>query len=169
MEYCTVPLRPYHRKKEFNCGTGLLDSYLHKQANQDIKRKLTMCFVHPDEENLVKGYYTLSNASVLRKFLPEYIIRKMPASYTNLPVTLLGRLAVDVKNSGKGIGEILLIDALKRSLNVAVSSIGSMAVIVDPLDEQAVGFYDKYGFIFLRNSGKMFLPMKTISILIAKK
>ena len=55
----------------------------------------------------------------------------------------------------------LLVDALKRSYEIS-KSIGSFAVIVDPLDENAVQFYKKYGFILLPDSGKMFLPMQTI-------
>ena len=70
-----------------------------------------------------------------------------------------------LQKSGKGIGELLLMDALKRSFDVAVGSIGSMAIIVDAIDEHAKGFYEKYGFIYLSDSGKMFLPMRTVSML----
>ena len=74
---------------------------------------------------------------------------------------MLGRLAIDKNFQGKGIGKILLIDALKRCFG-ASDSIGAFAVIVDPLDKEAERFYKKYGFIKLPDSGKMFLPMKTI-------
>ena len=79
-----------------------------------------------------------------------------------MPVTLLGRFAIDKSSQGKGVGKLLLIDALKRSY-FASQSIGSMAVVVDPVDEPAVNFYKRYGFIWLPDSKKMFLPMKTIS------
>jgi ribosomal protein S18 acetylase RimI-like enzyme len=80
-----------------------------------------------------------------------------------LPATLLGRLAVDSKHKGQRLGELLLLDALKRSYEVSLSSVGSMAIIVDPLDEEAVRFYKKYGFILLPDSGKMFITMDTVS------
>src|SRR5450759_5031175 len=163
MDYLTIPLNALHKKKDFNCGNVLLDNYLHFQAKQDIKRSLSSCFIFADEENIVKGYYTLSNAGIKREFIPEDIMNKLPKSYAHLPDTLLGRLAVAKSLAGRGIGELLLIDALKRSYHVSVSSIASMAVIVDPIDEGAIGFYSKYGFILLPDSGKMFLPMKTIS------
>lgn len=163
MDYLTIPLNALHKKKDFNCGNVLLDNYLHLQAKQDIKRSLSSCFIFADEENIVKGYYTLSNAGIKREFIPEDIMNKLPKSYAHLPATLLGRLAVAKSLAGRGIGELLLIDALKRSYHVSVSSIASMAVIVDPIDEGAIGFYRKYGFILLPDSGKMFLPMKTIS------
>ncbi len=79
-------------------------------------------------------------------------------------MTLLGRLATDIKFQGKGIGKILLIDALTRCYEIS-KSIGSFAVIVDPLDNDAENFYSRYGFIKLPDSGKMFLTMMTIKSL----
>jgi len=165
MIYLTEPLQNHHKKAAFSCGKTLLDSYLHTQAGQDIKRKLSACFILADNDNNVKAYYTLSSTAIDRHLLPEDIKRKMPPSYHNLPATLLGRLAVSVLHKGQGLGALLLADALKRSYNVSTTSIGSMAVIVDPIDEEAAGFYNKYGFIAL-DSGKMFLPMETIAKLV---
>jgi GNAT superfamily N-acetyltransferase len=93
----------------------------------------------------------------------EEIVKKLPLSYKDLPATLLGRLAVDNRYQGQGLGELLLIDALKRSYDTSITSIGSMAVIVDPIDDDAVKFYKKYGFILLPDSGKMFIAMDTVS------
>ena len=143
----------------------MLDNYLKKQANQDIKRKLSACFVLNDEEtNLLKGYYTLANNSIPQNLIPTEFRKKLPKSYISIPTTLLGRLAIDNRFQGKGIGMLLLIDALKRSYEIS-KSIGSFAVIVDPLDKDAEKFYNKYGFINLPDSGKMFLPMNTIKTL----
>jgi GNAT superfamily N-acetyltransferase len=162
MSQITENLNSQHRKNEFSCGKQILDTYLHRQANQDIKRKLSACFVIIDQEsNLIKGYYTLSNNSIPQKFIPKKFQKRLPKTYSFIPTTLLGRLAIDIHFQGKGIGKLLLIDALKRSFELS-KSIGSFAVIVDPLDKDAEMFYDKYGFIELPDSGKMFLPMKTI-------
>lgn len=160
-DYLTVPLDSKHKKLKFTCGNIYLDNYIQKQAKQDIKRKLSACFVLSDEENEIKGFYTLSNAGIPREVIPEEIRKKLPEAYGSLPVTLLGRLAVNKKNKGQGLGKLLLIDALKRSLEVS-KVIGSMAVIVDPIDEKAVKFYDSFGFVSLPDSEKMFLPMKTV-------
>jgi predicted GNAT family N-acyltransferase len=160
-DYLTVPLDSKHKKSEFTCGNTYLDNYIQKQAKQDIKRKLSACFVMTNEENEIKGFYTLSNAGIPREVIPEEIKKKLPRAYESLPVTLLGRLAISEKNKGQGLGKLLLIDALKRSLEVS-KVIGSMAVIVDPIDENAVKFYIRFGFISLPDSKKMFLPMKTI-------
>lgn len=164
MSYLTVPLQTAHKKKDFDCDKPPLNQYLHTQAKQDVKRMLSVCFILADDQNNIQGYYTLSNASIARELLPEDIKIKLPPSYLDLPVTLMGRLAVDIKYKGQGLGKQLLVDALKRSYETS-NTIGSMAVVVDPLDENAEQFYFKYGFIKLPDSGKMFLAMGTIASL----
>jgi predicted GNAT family N-acyltransferase len=162
MSTLTSPLHAAHKKDNFDCGILLLNQYLHTQAKQDVKRKLSACFILADTNNIVKGYYTLSSTSIKREILPEQIIKKLPPTYYNLPATLLGRLAVDNKFKGQKIGALLLIDALKKCYESSLTSIGSMCVIVDPIDDNAIQFYKKFGFVLLPDSGKMFIPMLTI-------
>ena len=158
----TESLKSNHNKQKFCCGNSVLDSYLQRQAGQDVKRKLAVCFVLLDKTiHSIKGYYTLSNNSIALELVPDNFRRKLPTSYKSIPTTLLGRLAVDNNHKGQGLGKLLLIDALKRCFLIS-KSIGSYAVIVDPLDKEAESFYFKYGFIKLPDSGKMFLPMETI-------
>ncbi|MBL7768594.1 MAG: GNAT family N-acetyltransferase [Flavipsychrobacter sp.] len=161
MSLLTVLLSGSHKKESFSCGNILLDAYLHKQAKQDVKRKLAACFVLA-EKTEIKGYYTLSGLSIDQNLLPAEMQKKLPPSYLKLPATLLGRLAVDSKHQGQGIGELLLIDALKRSY-LASSEVASMAAVVDPIDADAFKFYQKYGFLELPESDKLFLPMGTIA------
>lgn len=158
-------LEKKHNRKDFDCGKELLNNYLKNQAGQDVKRKLSACFVFAEEEtNCIKGYYTLSNNSIPLHSFPEHIQNKIPKSYVSVPATLLGRLAIDVKVQGKGIGKILLIDALKRSYEIS-KEIGSFAVVVDPIDQEAEKFYKKYDFIKLPDSEKMFIAIKTLKAL----
>ena len=162
MKQFTEFLHSSHNRRDFNCGKTSLDHYLQYQANQDIKRKLSACFVLIEmETKMIKGYYTLSNNSIPLDIVPERIKKKLPKSYLSIPTTLLGRLAVDKRFQGKGTGKLLLFDALRRSYEIA-DFIGSFAVIVDPMDKEAEDFYTRYGFIKLPESGKMFLPMNTI-------
>ena len=88
----------------------------------------------------------------------------MPRAYKDLPMILLGRLAVAESQKGNGLGELLLVDALKRSYDISSSEIGAIAVVVDPINDSET-FYEKYGFTKLPDSGKMFLPMTTIASL----
>ena len=160
--YLTELLNATHNRKEFSCGKLILDNYLYFQANQDIRRNLSACFIWNDYQvNRIKGYYTLSNNSIPLELINEKFRKKLPPSYSSIPTTLLGRLAVDSLYQGQNAGKLLLIDALKRSCELS-KSLGSFAVIVDPLDNTARTFYDKYGFISLVDSEKMFLPMNTI-------
>jgi len=162
MSYLTEVLDAKHDKKNFSCGKDLLDNYFWKQARQDVKRKLSACFVLVDNEtNRISGYYTLSSNSISHELIPETFKKKLPKTYLNIPTILLGRLAIDKRYQGKGIGKILLIDSLKRCFDTS-DSLGVFAVIVDPLDKEAESFYDKYGFIKLPDSNKMFITMKTI-------
>ena len=147
---------------DFDCGKELLNNYLKKQAGQDLKRKLAVCFVLTDHHSVnIQGYYTLSNNSIPLSQFPEHIQKKFPATYHSIPATLLGRLAIDKKFQGRGKGKILLIVALKRSYEIS-KEIGSFAVVVDPIDEEAERFYDKYDFIKLPDSKKMFIALQTL-------
>ena len=162
MSYLTEPLDTKHSRNNFCCGKDLLDNYFWTQAKQDVKRKLSACFVLVDNETgKISGYYTLSSNSISNDLIPESFKKKLPKSYLSIPTVLLSRLAIDKVFQGKGIGKLLLIDSLKRCYDTS-KSVGTFAVIVDPLDKEAERFYEKYGFINLSDSGKMFLPMKTI-------
>lgn len=155
-------LNSSHNRKEFSCGIDILDNYLQKQVNQDIKRKLSVCFVLIDQETeLIQGYYTLSNNSISQQNIPNKFQNKLPKAYKDIPTTLLGRLAIDHRYQGKGNGKLLFLDALKRSYETS-KIMGSFAVVVDPIDENAEIFYSRYGFIKLPESGKMFMPMKIV-------
>ena len=155
-------LNKKHNRKDFDCGKELLNDYLKTQAGQDVKRKLSVCFVLTDSETkVIQGYYTLSNSSIPLSSFSEQIKKKLPKSYKSIPTTLLGRLATDKKYQGNGIGKILLIDALKRSYGIS-NEIGSFGIIVDPIDDEAKDFYQKYDFIELPDSKKMFIATQTL-------
>lgn len=154
-------LNKSHRRNNFECGKDLLNHYIRHQASQDMKRKLAACFILTDMNNDVQGYYTLSNSSISLDDLPELHRKKLPLSYLSIPATLLGRLAVDKKYQGNGIGKVLLMDALHRSYQIS-KEIGSFAVVVDPIDKEADIFYAKYDFIKLPDSKKMFIAIKTL-------
>jgi predicted GNAT family N-acyltransferase len=161
MEFQIQLLEKKHNKTDFDCGYDLLDNYIKKQATQDVNRDLSACFVLIDKVNNVLGYYTLSANSIKREDFPERLRKKLPPSYNELPTIVVGRLAIDKSIKGNGFGEILLVDALRRCLKIS-ESMGTISVIVDPIDDKAQAFYSRYGFILLPSSGKMFLPIKTI-------
>ena len=154
-----------HNRNAFECEEQQLTDYIKKQVSQDIKKRLAVCFVAIDSANNVIGYYTLSSESLGREQIPDKYLKKVPQNY-NAPVILLGRLARNITAKGTGLGEHLLLDALFRAFTLSEESIGAMAVIVDPMNQFAIKFYEKYGFEQLPDSEKMFLPMSTIKQII---
>ena len=158
------PLGKQHNRADFSCGRETLDRYLKKQAGQDARRRVAAPFIltQKSDSKTIVGYYTLSACGVELDDLPADIAGKLPG-YPVVPVTLLGRLAVDHRYSGQGAGEFLLVDALQRAFTQS-SQIAAAAVVVDALDEVAAAFYRHFGFIPLPNQPRrLFLPMKTIA------
>ncbi len=155
------PLGPRHDRAAFSCGVGALDNYLRLYARQELKRRITAPYVLTADGKFIAGYYTLSQFAVNLCLLPRTVARELPR-YPDIPATLLGRLAIDRGFQRQGLGEFLLMDALRRALDHS-KQIASFAVIVDAKDETAAAFYRRYGFLALPNvSHRLFLPMATI-------
>lgn len=150
-----------HDRKSFSCGIEPLDNYLQKQAGQDCRKHIGITYVLEDQDaKKIAGYYTLSATAIELIALPETIQKKLP-SYPCLPATLIGRLAVDEAYKKRRLGELLLIDAMKRAYR-ASQEIASFAVVVDAINRNAEKFYKKYGFLDLSSSKhRLFLPMST--------
>jgi GNAT superfamily N-acetyltransferase len=157
-----------HDRSTFTCGSESLDRYLREQARQDAEKGVAAPFVLTLPPSFrVVGFYTLSASLVSADELPVAFAKKLPR-YPQLPVTLLGRLAVDQSMKGKGIGEFLLMDALYRSLEASVN-IAAMAVVVDAKGDAAKAFYEHFSFLPMVDlPRRLFLPMKTVSSLFGK-
>jgi GNAT superfamily N-acetyltransferase len=161
--YRIAPLGKSHDRSGFSCGSEPLDRYLQQQARQDAEKRVAAPFVLVEPPaNRVIGYYTLSASVITADELPDKLAKRIPR-YPQLPVILLGRLAVDQSCKGRGIGEFILMDALRRSLESA-ADIAAMAVVVDAKDVAAAGFYEHFGFTQLQlRPGRLFLPMNTVA------
>ncbi|MFO8034017.1 MAG: GNAT family N-acetyltransferase [Candidatus Bipolaricaulota bacterium] len=163
VEHLVEPLGAEHDRSNFSSGITALDEYLQHRANQDKRGNVTVPFVLLRRDDpRVLGYYTLSACAVRLAELPSDLTRRLP-HYPVVPTTLLGRLAVDQRCRGQGLGEFLLMDALFRS-SVHAQEVASYAVVVSAKNEAARSFYQKYGFQALSdNENRLFLPMSTIS------
>lgn len=160
------PLRRQHEHAAFHCGADALDRYLQQQARQDADKRAAAPFaavIPPD--NRVLGFYTLSAAVLTLADLPDDLGRKLPR-YPQVPVTLLGRLAVDQAAKCKGLGEHLLLDALIRS-QAHANQIAAMAVVADAKSDEASRFYEHYGFLRLHaQPRRLFVSMVTVAKLL---
>lgn len=161
------PLGAQHDLTAFRCGVAVLDRYLKQQARDDADKRVAAPFVAVNPpDTRVLGYCTLSASVLTLADLPDELAGNLPR-YPQLPVTMLGRLAVDRSTKGQGLGEHLLLDALHRSLAHA-DQIAAMAVVVDAKDERAVSFYRHFGFLTLQaQPSRLFVPMRLLAQLLA--
>ncbi len=131
-----------------------LDRYLKQQASQDAKKRAAVPYVLVSEDERIAGYYTLSSDNIRVDDLPPELVKqlKLPR-YPAIGATLIGRLARDVSFRGQGIGEVLLIDALKVALAMS-RKIASAAVVVDAKDDNAHRFYNGFRLYHLPRNCK---------------
>ncbi len=131
----------------FDCGNLLLDDWLKLRASQWDSKDLARTYlaVRPGEA-VVLGYHALLNHRVGYEALPKDQAKGLPR--TDIPVVLLGKLAVDKNVQGRGLGSLLLVDALRRVQHIS-TQVGIRAVEVDAIDDAARSFYKKFGFVSL--------------------
>jgi len=158
------PLAAHHDRAAFSCGEPALDIYLQRQASQDVRRRVAQLFVAVgDTPAKIDGYYSLSAASFEKDGLPLPLAKRLP--HYPVPAALLGRLAVDRDRQGCGLGEMLLLDAMRRVVR-ASAAIAVHAIVVDALNERAQAFYERYGFRpFASEPRRLFLPLETFETL----
>jgi predicted GNAT family N-acyltransferase len=162
------PLGKDHDRAAFSCGQDSLDRYLKTQAGQAVDKNLAAVFILTSDGKRIAGYYTLSAYVVKLDEIPEEIAKKL-TRMQEVPATLLGRLARSVDHRGKGIGEILFVDALKKALQNS-ARVASWAVIVEAKDEETAMFYKRYGFTSIPTKpNRLFLPMKSIEKMFAQE
>ena len=148
-----------HDRTGFTCGVDPLDRYFRQQVSQDIKRRISACFVIVEAATeTVAGYYTLAATNVVPRDLPEAMIAKLPR-YPTIPAVLIGRLAVSTAFQGRKLGAVLLADATSRA---ARSDIAAFAIMVDPITDSARRFYGRHGFLALpAPEQRMFVPVES--------
>lgn len=152
-------LDPDCDRSAFNCGVEALDRYFQQQVTQDIRRRVTACFVAMTDDQRIAGYYTLASASLLLNELPPSFGKKLPR-YPSVPTVRMGRLAVGKEYKGQGLGGALLADALDRANR---SEVAAYALLVDAKDDQASSFYRHHGFTALPDSKMtLFMPFATL-------
>ena len=126
----------------FECGQTALDRYLQRYAWVNQKANSAQTYVAATDGAIV-GYYSLSVAGVDWVNAPNRI-RKGLARHP-VPVMLLARLAVRLDWQGRGIGKMLLKDALLRALQAADIA-GIRAMLVQAKDESARQWYLRWNF-----------------------
>ncbi|MEV8213048.1 GNAT family N-acetyltransferase [Leifsonia sp. NPDC077715] len=128
---------------EFFCGSPELDRWLRGWARHNDTNGASRTFISvASGTERVCGFYCLAAGSLIRAEAPGRLARNMPDP---IPVVLMGRLAVDTRDAGRGLGASLLQHAVAQSVRVA-QTIGMRAIVVHAKDDRAVAFYERFGF-----------------------
>lgn len=166
-EWTFEKLARTHDRASFSSGVEPLDSFLKNNARQNAEAGVSATIVAVRAgATAISGFFTLRMGEVAFDLVPAAERKKLPRY--PLPVVHLARLAVDVRERGKGLGELLLMEAFARSLR-GNAEVAAVAVEVVAKDAAAVSFYKKYGFVALLDDEQhLYLPMKVVSAAFAK-
>src|SRR5713101_2409449 len=165
-EFIIEGLTKVHDLSSFDCGTASLNEWLQRFAWQNQQADAAKVYVAHRRDDVVVGYHSLTASSVRRDDAPARVAKGL----ANHPigVALLGRLAVDRGQKGKGLGRALLLDALMRTAQAA-ETIGIRALLVHAIDEDAKRFYLHFNFeVSPVDSMHLMLLMKDLRALLKK-
>lgn len=139
-----VSLTGSHNRQAFDSGRQELNDWLQRVARQHQDKGLSKTFVaiHEKTPDHICGYYAVTLAELDSHHLSEARRKKLPR---RIPGVRLGRLAVHKPYQGKGLGELLLVDALNRARRIYTEA-GGIGLFVDAIDEQTAGYYRRFGF-----------------------
>src|SRR5579883_1780883 len=155
-------LQAHHDRKNFDCGKPTLNEFLQKQARQNADRNVGVTHVVTAEvgSTQILGYYTLVTRTIESTLVPDN--KKLPRG--PLGVVLLGRLAVDKRAQGQGLGKRMLVRAIRQT-EQAAREMGIYAPVLDALDEDARAWYLGLNLGFetlLDDHNHLFLPVSAI-------
>ncbi len=160
-------LTKIHNRTEFDCGNQALNTFLQTTARQHNDKGLSKTFVlcRDNNQSYIIGYMTLVVCEVLADDIPHTWQKKYPR---RIPAAKLAKLAISSDYQQQGYGEILLIDAIQKTLT-ASKSIGLSGLFVDAKDKQAKAYYQRFGFIALAEQlNNLFIPLATLQNLSLK-
>ena len=160
--------RQVHDRAAFRSGVDRVDNFLQKTAARQQENDLTRVYVAClDQQIEVVGYYALNSHSIDVTTLPESMRKKLP-QYPTISAIYLAVVGFHEDDQGKGGGHFLLMDALRKCVEVA-DIVGSYFVVLDSLNERAAKLYREIGFIDLPgHAPRMLINMRVVRIAIAR-
>lgn len=136
-------LQTHHELDTFDSGSEELDTWLKRFALAAQQMDTARTFLLVGNQGIV-GYFSLTMGSVSREDAPQKLVRGLPAYPVGM--VLLARLAVDRSHHGRGLGGLLLAEALQKAV-AAGEAAAARLVVVDAIDESAAQFYGHHGFV----------------------
>jgi len=156
------PLTKAHNRTGFDCGDEALNQFLQKTARQHMDKGLSKTFVLINDSNSAEiiAYMTLVVCEVLADDIPHQWKKKYPR---RIPAAKLAKLAVGKDQQRQGHGEILLIDAMQKTVSVS-KSMGIAGLFVDAKHQPAKAYYQQFGFLSLPEQlDNLFMPLSTLA------
>lgn len=159
-----------HDREGFDCGSEPLNLFLKQTARQHAERGISRTFVLVYEDAIeprsIIGFFSLNLCQIKSESLPQAEAKKLPRDVSGVR---LGRLARALAFKGQGTGEILLVAAMRKFLEIHERA-GGIGLFVDAKDQKAKEFYQRFGFVPVpSNELQLFLPVKTIQEALASR
>lgn len=162
-KFCAVD-NSKHLIKNFDCGKKDMNQFLSrfaiKHAKLGLSRTMVLTIDDNKDKKQVAAYYTIAASNVIRKTIPT----TQSLQHYPIPIALLARLAVDINFQGNKLGEKALIYALRHSVRLCDRGLPAYGLVLDVLDNEALGFYKKFNFFqpFSDNPMRLFVPMNKL-------
>lgn len=164
--YRLEPLGREHPRRQFHCGEELVDDWLVSKALQNQQKHLSVTKVLLDDTEVIAGYYTLATGQVDFADLPAEVVKRLPRR--QLPVAVLAWLGVSTAHQGKGLGRLLLAQAL-RDCHEAGKTFAFIAVVLDCISDAAKEFYKRWDFEELPGHPyRLYLSTKRLEAMMAE-
>lgn len=156
-----VVLNEKHDRNTFDCGLEPLNDYLKRTARQHAEKGISKTFVLIEDlqPSIILGFMSLMVCELQSERLPQQYAKKFP---NIVPIAKIGRLAISKYHQRQGLGSLLMADAMKKIIDIS-NTVGIIGLFVDAKDNLAKKYYEKYGFIHLRDEPLfLFLPMQVL-------
>ncbi len=154
------PISRLHNRKLFDCGDDEINRFLREQALQDNEKDMSRTMVLIDDaadQTRIVGYHTLAMSQVRQEDIPN----DKPKIKRSIPVVLLGQLGVDQAFQGRGLGELLLMDAQARVDEISRCT-GIRAMMLDARNERLAKWYEQHDFVRFPGQLRMFKSIAAI-------
>lgn len=155
-----------HDRSAFSCGFGPIDNFLKSSLSDQIKAGMVTAWIATaGDDPAALCFYTLGAMAVRANLGPKKWQR---AGIPDIPIIYIRVVAVREASQGMGLGTALVIDALKRCLEIA-DQMGAAAIALDVLQDDHFDrrwkFYAELGFQPLGdpdNPYRVFIPMADV-------
>lgn len=158
LEFLTELLGSAHVLDNFDSGEVETDEWLRSHAlrTQQQGSARTRILRHPDSQRVL-GFYAVAPHDTHREDLPG----GAAGGLSIVPGYLIAQLAVDRSLQGQGVGAELLLDAM-QTIVIAAEAAGGRLVVVDALHEEVLVFYQRFGFIRIGNTLRLYMKISRI-------